>query len=79
MNEAKEKNLKVFKKELPRLLSDQLFANKFIVVHDEKIVGSYDSFAAALKFAAESLPHDEFIIQRAVDESKVVNFLSVAG
>ena len=79
MNEIKRKNVDFFKREIAKLLANPLTLQKFVVIHNEKVQGAYDTFEAALKFAASQLPSDEFVIQHVVDESAVVNFHAIAG
>ncbi len=79
MNDKKKQNLDFFNRELSNYLLNPLTKHKFLVIHDEKLIAAYDTFETALQFAASNLPHDEFVIQQALDESKVINFHAIAG
>ena len=79
MDEAKLKNLEYFKRELPQLLADPLMKDKFVIIHDEKIQSSNDTFQAALRFAVNNFPHSEFVIQHVIDDTKINNFLNPAN
>ncbi len=79
MNEIKQKNVDFFKNQLASLLKDTLLAQKFVIVHNEKIVGAHDTFSNALGFAVNHFPSDEFIIQQVIDESNSINFHATAA
>jgi hypothetical protein len=73
-----QKNLDFFKKELSALLSNIAYQGKFVVISDEQLKGSYDSFEEALKFAASNFSPAEFIIQQVVNDSDRINFIRAA-
>lgn len=73
-NKQKE-NLQYFKKNLNKYLSDPLLKNKYIIIHDKKKYGVFDSFEKALNEAVTNLSKDEFIIQQVISENDTVNFL----
>lgn len=78
MKNKLDKNLDFFDKRLPELLEDSAYKGKFVVIFNEKIEGTYDSFEAALTFAVSRLPGDEFIIQQVVAEGERINFIRAA-
>jgi hypothetical protein len=77
-SEKQEANLTFFHQELARLLADPLFRGKFVVVHDKGIRHTADTFENALKFAVETFPADEFVIQQVVADDEVINFVRLA-
>lgn len=74
----KELNSEYYKAQSSTLLADPLYKGKFVVIHEQKIKGSYDTFPTALQFAVSSLPTDEFIIQQVVNENDQINFVRSA-
>jgi hypothetical protein len=77
LSEEHEKNYKFFKGELPNLLSDPLKDRKYVIIYDEAVKGIYDTFDTAYREACSKFGSG-FIIQQAIDESKVDNYLSPA-
>ena len=71
----REKNLNFFYENLRKYLDDPNLINKYLVIHDIKIIKSFSSFAEALKYSEGRLPENEFIIQQVIDEEENVNFL----
>jgi len=74
----KQKNITFFERELSQLLLNPIYKNKFVVIFNEQIVGSYDTFETALQFALSQYPSNEFIIQQVIDEKEQINFLWAA-
>lgn len=74
----KQKNLSFFQKELPTLITDNVYHGKFIVINDEKIKGAYDSFESALSFAVSHFSPNDFIIQQVIDDKERINFIRSA-
>ncbi len=72
---AQNKNLEYFKQNLAEFLENKILANKYIVIHDEQIKGSFDDFESALDYAVLSLPKGEFIIQQVINEDEIVSFI----
>jgi hypothetical protein len=77
-NETQQANLAYFQQELPRLLGDPLFRGKYVVIHDHGIRHTADTFENALKFAVETYPADEFVIQQVVSDDESINFVRIA-
>lgn len=75
---AQKQNLAFFKQELPNLLANNLTLRKFVVVHNQRLQHSADTFEAALKYAVDHFPINEFVVQQVIDESALVSFLSRA-
>jgi hypothetical protein len=75
----KEKNIAYFESELPRLLKDVAYNHKFVVIHGQKIQGTYDTFDSALGFAVANFPPDEFAIQRVMGQGEQIDFLRAAS
>ena len=75
----KEKNIAYFESELPRLLNDLAYKGKYLVIHGQKIQGTYDSFESALGFALSKFSPDEFAIQRVMGQGEQIDFLRAAS
>lgn len=75
---AGQKNLDFFQKELPSLLKNVAYHGKFVVINNEQIKGSYDSFESALSFAVSNFSTNDFIIQQVVDDKERINFIRSA-
>ena len=73
--EEQRKNYIFFRAVLPELLADPLKVEKYAIIHDESIIGIYDTFAAAYRAACLKI-QSGFIIQQIIDDSKIVNILS---
>ncbi|HUI92695.1 MAG TPA: hypothetical protein VLX68_10650 [Chitinivibrionales bacterium] len=57
------------------LLDDVSKKDKFIVIHDKEIKGSFDSFETAYIWAKAQFTDENFLIQQAINESDVTNFV----
>ena len=68
-SEQQRKNYEYFQRILPELLSDPLKVDKYAIIHEESVIGLYDTFAAAYRMACSRITKD-FIIQQIIDESK---------
>lgn len=78
VGEKKQANIDWFRNNLDRLVGDRLMHGKFVVVHNQSIVASHDTFEAALREALQTLPADEFAIQQVIGDSEVISFIRVA-
>ena len=76
--ELREENIKYFKENLQRLLQDVAYNGKFVIIHNAKIEGVYDSFNDALNFAVSKFDSSDFIIQQVIDEKDRINFICSA-
>ena len=54
------------------------YQGKFIVINNEQIKGSYDSFERALNFAVSNFSANDFIIQHTIDDKELINFIRSA-
>lgn len=77
-SETIKKNIDYFQAELPRLLQDVAYKGKFVIIHDAKINGVFDSFEAALTDAVAKFRPNDFIIQEVIDEKERANFIRSA-
>ncbi len=77
-NNLKEKNLKYFQDNLQEFLKNPVYRHKYLVIHNEEVKGSFDTFAAALEDALAHCSQDEFVVQQVLDESEQINFLKSA-
>lgn len=78
MSDKKAENIAFFKENLPAWLADEKLRDKYVVIHDRKVRGAFDTFNAALRDAVLRFPSDEFVIQQVIDASEVVNFIHCA-
>jgi len=78
LSEKQIKNLEFFKSNIDEFLKNKLFENKFLVVYDQEIKNSFDTFENALDFALRNFPTGEFIIQQVIDYKKIINFIRSA-
>jgi len=76
--ENQKKYLEFFRKNIGDWLKDPLMADKCVVISDNSLKGIYDTFGAAYDFAAHHFLDGDFIIQRIIDEDKIVSFLKLA-
>ncbi len=70
-----KENIDFFNSKLNELLKDPILRNKFLIIYNKEIKGSYDSFETAIKYAATQFPKDEFIIQQVISDNDTNNFL----
>lgn len=77
-SEKQKKNIEFYEGHVNEYLSDDLKKNKFLVIHDERVKGIYDTFDAALQYAVANLPKNEFIIQQVIDNKDIVSYLKAA-
>ena len=58
---ALEKEIETYNRELPNLLAEQ---GKFVVIHGDKIIGTFVSYEDALKCAYDKCGLDPFLVQK---------------
>jgi hypothetical protein len=75
LTDKQKENLRFFQDNLEKFVSDPLMKFKHLVIHDRKVVGVYDTFEAALSFAAANLPPGEYVIQETLSEDDFAGFL----
>jgi hypothetical protein len=73
--EKQKENLKFFDDQLENFLVDPLLKRKYIIIHNQKIAGFFDTFDAALTKAVQTLPEREFVIQQIIGKNDIINFL----
>lgn len=68
-----QKNFEFVEKNKEKLL--EAYFNKFLVIYDEKVFGSYDSYLAAVEDAIKTLGADAgFLVYHMIKE-KPINFV----
>lgn len=72
LSRKKEENVRHFRQRLPDLLDDPLLREKFVVIHDERVKGAFDTFGVALRFALANFPMFEVIVQQVVTLRPIV-------
>jgi hypothetical protein len=73
--EKQRENIRYFDENLDKLLADPLMKMKHIIIHNQQIVGVFDTFDAAVTCASQTLPDGEYIIQQVVSDREIVSFL----
>ena len=76
--DKKDKNFEFFRKHLKDYLANTVLKGKFVVIADGDLKGAYDTFEAAIKFAATTFPHNEFIVQQVIADEEQINFVRAA-
>lgn len=71
-----EENLKIFLKELPKLLPT--YRGKFALLRHKKIIGFYDTVADAVSAAITLYPDKIFSVQQVTDTAFDAGFYSYA-
>jgi hypothetical protein len=68
---ALEKELQTFKEELPGLLAEE---GKFALVHDDKVVGTFDTYADAITEGYKLFKLSPFLVKqiRSVEQAYFV-------
>lgn len=78
MNTEKlEKNREYVKQEFDKLLN--IYPNKYILVHDQQIINSFDSYESAVEEGIKNFGIDGDFLVHFITEQEVINFLSVAN
>ncbi|MDR1509744.1 MAG: hypothetical protein LBS53_08900 [Synergistaceae bacterium] len=68
MASVDEKNYEWFKKNLPELMKNH--HGKYLIIHEERDKGAYETFESALNDALKIAVPGEFLIQRCVGEEE---------
>lgn len=71
-----QKNVKFFRDNLDRWLTDDLYRNKHAVVADQKLKGIFDTVPNAWDFASSRLILGEFVIQEIINEDKQISYIA---
>lgn len=69
-------NLEFVRKNLPSLLAT--YPEKYILVHDQKVVGSFDTYESAAEQGVVNYGIDGSFLVHLVTESSPVNFVTLA-
>ena len=75
LSDAQQEDLQFFYNKLDELLKEPLLKHKFLVIHDKKIEGAFDSFENAVTNAASRFQPYEFVIQQVISDTEVSGFL----
>jgi hypothetical protein len=76
--EKQMQNITFFDENLEKYVDDPLLANKYVLIHDEKLINAFDNFENALEYAVKNLPKNEYIIQRVIKSTEIINFIKAA-
>jgi len=71
-----EKELLAYAQKLPSLLAQQ---GKYVLIHDEEVVGIYDSYEDALKFGYGQFKLDPFLVKQIAPAERVSFFTRDLG
>jgi hypothetical protein len=77
-NEKQKVALQYFRDNIEKLMGDPLYKLKFVIIHENKIAGIFDTFDAALTDAVAKYSADEYIIQQVLTDKEVINYLYAA-
>ena len=66
------KNYAFFKKKLPELMSNENNKNKFVLIHNQEIIGVYNNIKKAIEVAVEEkkFEWETFLVQK-IEEQKI--------
>ena len=77
LNEKQKENSQWYKDNLKEILKNPNYKGKHLVIHEKQIVASLDYEHHAIDFVVKKFKSfDECIIQEAIDESEIVNFIN---
>ena len=71
-----DKALQTYLQKLPNLLSQQ---GKYVLIHEEDIIGTYDSYEDALKFGYERFKLEPFLVKQIAPTERVSYFTRDIG
>lgn len=71
-----EKELLAYKQKLPSLLAQQ---GKYVLIHNEDVIGIYDSYEDALKFGYTQFKLDPFLVKQIAPAERVSFFTRDLG
>lgn len=71
-----EKELLAYTRKLPSLLTQQ---GKYVLIHDEEVIGIYDSYEDALKFGYGQFKLDPFLVKQIAPAERVSFFTRDLG
>ena len=77
-SEKQNKCIEFFDTNINEFLKEPMLINKYIVIYDESIKGSFDSFELALEYALSNFNKDEFIIQQVINNHEIISFIRAA-
>lgn len=70
---ALEKELSTYQSNLPSLLSE---AGKFVVIHDDTVAGTYDTYPDALKVAYKTYGIDGVFLVKKISPVEQISFIT---
>jgi hypothetical protein len=76
MTNILEKEINTFEKIKPQLLKHHM--GKFVVIHDDQLVGAYDNFNKAAEEALQKFGKGPYLIRQVVDNDSIKIPASVA-
>ena len=71
-----EKNKKYVEKNRARLLS--IYPNKYIVIFDQEVVGSFDAYDSAANFGVENYGIEQQFLVKLITQEEPINFVMAA-
>ena len=78
LTEIQKENIKWFKENLKGILKKPAYKDKHLVIHNKEIVNAFEHAHHAIDFVIKKFKSfDECVIQEAIDEKEVINFINV--
>ncbi len=78
LTDRQKENTQWYEEHLKEVLENPKYKGKYLVIHEKSILASFNSEHHAIDFVAKELKSfDECIIEQAIDESEIVNFVNV--
>src|SRR5438094_182914 len=66
---ALEQEIETYRRKLPELLAHK---GKYVVIHQDEVVGTFDGFEDALTAGYERFPNEAFLVRQISDTEKVL-------
>jgi len=76
--EKQLQNIEFFNENVGNYVENPLLLNKYVIIHNEELINSFDNFENALEYALNKLPKNEYIIQRVIENTEIINFIKAA-
>ena len=78
LTKAQKKNIKWFEDNLKDILKNPDYKDKHLVIYNKEIIRTFEHAHHAIDFAAKKFKNfDECVIQEAIDEKEIINFVNV--
>ena len=78
LTEKQEKEYAFFRNNLEEFLNNDLLKGKHVIIADEKIQKTFDTFDAAIDYAIDNFEEGTYIMQEIIDEREIISFTRTA-